>query len=680
MTNIHFFTEPDLLNQQSSNEAFGPLPDANGKNRYQVTSLHSAGSDPKAYAVLKGDVLVQDQTGSSNTGLVNVILRPKDQPKMAFPKIKYIIYRGIKKDSLIDSNDDLVPTNNNDLVDAIREDYSSLKDNFPDINLDSEPPKETLGIHLSDSNNSGSDPTYSDTDPIDKAFFREDNDIQLQEAYVGWSIGTFDKNQFGIEFILETIGFDPTLSLARKDKNIIEVDQLPSSPTQPLEFEHWHDKEAILNYIDPAAFYGMHYQEGVNVTSTNSNDNPTLKEKNEVYEDILEYNGNPIFANRNIVYLDLRNEFGYSFNYFNNYQNSFKVAYDASSNLTSKDYYADGWPIFRLDSSQFPSNTSDNNVLRIALPNDSDNDENPLPTFYLATGFLPEPYPENPGQHERIRNVNMNSGYTDEMELAIINKTNSSSTNAVASYVKLQYAKRFEEETGNLPSSGTVIRPQNYLDCIFPVNLDFEQSIYSDRIGKVIEEERYIDTNELRAFKGVFQLGISYDKNFVTLFAFPIIYQPQETLLMREPLSMSGLFERGEEEDFFWTRLAKQEKGSTLVGDLYEETNDTFTIFGFERNFIGHKQFKRPDLNKMFGFTIAKNDWSNKVVDKANDSNNFNQKYPVYLSTNNTQTFTDNNGADYKIFDLELQGFKIDSNSNLSVVNVSTGLKISTNE
>lgn len=679
MTNIHFFTQPDLLNQQSSGEAFGPLPDANGKNRYQVTSLHSASSDPKVYAVLKGDVLVQEQTGSSNTGFVNVILRPKDQPKMAFPKIRYIIYRSIKKDSLIDSNDNLVPKGNNDLVDAIRDDYSSLIENFPELFNDTdppaEPPKEALGIHLTSSNS----PEYADKDPIDKAFFREDNDIQLQEAPAGWSIGTFDKNQFGIEFIVETIGFDPTLGLVRSDKNIIEVDQLPSSPTQPQEFEHWHDKEAILNYIDPAAFYGMHYQEGVNVTSTNSNDNPTLKEKNEVYEDILEYNGNPVFANRNIVYLDLRNEFGYSFNYFNNYQNSFKIAYDASSNLTSKDYYADGWPIFRLDSSQFPSNTSDNNVLRIALPNDSNNDENPLPTFYLATGFLPEPYPDNPGQHERIRNVNMNSGYTDEMKLAIINKTNSSSVNAVASYIKLQYAKRFDKNNPPESSKGTVIRPQSYLDCLFPVNLHFDTSIYNDRIGKAYEEERYVDTDDLRAFKAVFQLGIAYDKEFVTVFANPIIYQPQETLLMRESLSMSGLLKRGKEEEFFWTRLAKQEKSSALVGELYEESGDMFTIFRMDRNYVGHGEFKRPDLKKVFGFSMAKADWNN-VLNKATDSNNFHQKLPVYLTIpKNIPTDQDDNGAEYKIFELSLQGFKVQS-GNLTVNTVSTGLKISTNE
>ena len=78
MADFFFFTDLDLLNSQSSDQAFGPvisgdpIYDAN-KDKYRLTSVHTATSTPLAYAVCKGQVLVQED--ATNSALVNVVFR-----------------------------------------------------------------------------------------------------------------------------------------------------------------------------------------------------------------------------------------------------------------------------------------------------------------------------------------------------------------------------------------------------------------------------------------------------------------------------------------------------------------------------------------------------------------------------------------------------------------------------
>ena len=89
----YFFTELDKLNDQNTNgngEAYGPTSVANGKDRFRVTSTHKVSTDAKVIAVCKGTILVQEQNGNSD--LLNIILKPFEQPPFEFPKIKYFIY------------------------------------------------------------------------------------------------------------------------------------------------------------------------------------------------------------------------------------------------------------------------------------------------------------------------------------------------------------------------------------------------------------------------------------------------------------------------------------------------------------------------------------------------------------------------------------------------------------
>src|SRR5882724_8809951 len=99
MSRFFFFTNIDSLGNQADADAFGPVI-GSPETKFRVTSMHRpvAGKTATAYAVCHGRVLAQDV----GPGLVNLILQPDEQPPFAFPRIKYFIYRGILKSTVVD--------------------------------------------------------------------------------------------------------------------------------------------------------------------------------------------------------------------------------------------------------------------------------------------------------------------------------------------------------------------------------------------------------------------------------------------------------------------------------------------------------------------------------------------------------------------------------------------------
>src|SRR5437870_11763058 len=97
---FHFFTDTDLLSPQDPTDAFGSVgSDGAGHDRYRLSSMQQATSDPAAYAVCGGIVCVQEIPGTS-PALVNLILKPLDRPPINFVPVRYYISKGIRKDSL----------------------------------------------------------------------------------------------------------------------------------------------------------------------------------------------------------------------------------------------------------------------------------------------------------------------------------------------------------------------------------------------------------------------------------------------------------------------------------------------------------------------------------------------------------------------------------------------------
>ena len=97
------------LNVQTAAQAYGPLPASGGNDEYRVTSLHTASFHPTAYAVCDGIVCVQR---IPNTALLNIVLRPLVQPALNLAPVKYVIYKGILENSLINGAEVASPGNN----------------------------------------------------------------------------------------------------------------------------------------------------------------------------------------------------------------------------------------------------------------------------------------------------------------------------------------------------------------------------------------------------------------------------------------------------------------------------------------------------------------------------------------------------------------------------------------
>ncbi len=310
MADFYFFTDAEKLADQTNNEAFGHTADTTINNEsyenFRVASMHASQIyNINAYAICDGRIFLQD----IGNNLVNLILKPRVQPTSVNPNIKYYIYRGIRKNSLISSGNVIQDSNN--LTQDIYENITRLNGDTSE---------NVFGINLSPSSTPVS---YQDTDPIDKVYYHKSSvQFDLWEVKGGWNIGKFDNNGFGLEIIIDNLGYNPTLALARSNtanNHVVSVKALPANANHQLRYIHQNEKEEVLNYLDPVAFYG-----NFRITSSNNpnklylispGSQPTnnittpnmfieLQNKDELYAQLLALNANsaPVFRNR-ILYI-----------------------------------------------------------------------------------------------------------------------------------------------------------------------------------------------------------------------------------------------------------------------------------------------------------------------------------------------------------------------------------------
>ncbi len=261
-----FFTEPDKVEQStnlSDSHAFGPM----GTTDVQKAASFRLGAkmklkaevpNAKAFAICSGNVLLQPQSGNSSK--VNLILRPMVQPFNAMP-IKYFIYRGLDKADFL-ANETTLALTGLEFLTQVRSDFASLN-NVP---VASEMLSKWIGYEL------GATP---DTDLIDDMFFRisdpstDDDPVNAKKDELpfvreGVHLGHFS-GDFQLDIVLgspdykplvSTTGFLHNITFARAAEGIIAVAGKPSNYPEKAY------REAILDFIDPAAFWGMHCADG----------------------------------------------------------------------------------------------------------------------------------------------------------------------------------------------------------------------------------------------------------------------------------------------------------------------------------------------------------------------------------------------------------------------------------
>lgn len=336
MSKIFFFTgENSIQTDQLAEFAYGALSDIGTTERYNLENKFSVGVDAPAYAITKSLVLAMPD---SNPLLLNIALLPLNTYSSGFP-IKMFIYRGIKKSSLVDSAGKIPPMDsswaNDNILKVIKDVQSKLNTKnvppTPDVVANS----DSLGLNFS---------TLPDDTFIEKIFFDDTDSFHPIIIDAGCQMGKFSGGNIkaGIEVILDSIGYEPTLKLLKAKDHIFEIEKFventSSTDAEKLKakFNNRFQKEEVLTYLDITAFYGATKNQGLKVKGI-TNDDDFLKK----------------FHNKNTVYIDIRDDWGFSYNHFFKFKDELRVGfYSADNNIpdpvyTALNYYTN-WPILKI--------------------------------------------------------------------------------------------------------------------------------------------------------------------------------------------------------------------------------------------------------------------------------------------------------------------------------------------
>lgn len=375
-----FFTDPALLGTQAAEGAFGPLPSQGDDDRFQCADMHSAAAGAPAVAICDGQVRAQwDETG----GGLTLILKPDGQPPFDFPFISYFIYRGVATTSLLTSSGEIIANSDIELAEKAVAAHELV------ANGNTDPAREeNLGLRPDPFD---ADP-IPDDQPIDRLFYGYDPKLPPIRVDAGDGLGKFGP-QFGLQIVVERMGTPPPLELVRKMDSIHRVQELTGPATAPNNagyFRHWHDKEHVLDFIDPCAFWGAFFRVGLDKSKIGGR-----TDAENIYPNLLRGGGStPLFDNHGRAYIDLRDEHGHSFNYYKaaSVGPKFQLGLE-DAGLTEIDYYRTaapyyGWPCYWIDL-PLPALPPDTEQVRVkfALPKT----DYSMPLSYVSVGYLIPP-------------------------------------------------------------------------------------------------------------------------------------------------------------------------------------------------------------------------------------------------------------------------------------------------
>lgn len=636
---FYFFTEPSKLNVQTQSQAFGAIDE----NNYKLNNLFSGSTAPKAFAITDGTILVQ-QIGTTNK--YNIVLKPTTQPNLNLPKIDYIIYKGIKKDSIIDGAK-VANINKNDLTKTIHESaiawYTAEDEAMPAT----EPAANTsLGL-VYNATTTDPDLKREDTDSLNEAFYAS-GDITLPFIFAGGHIGDFDTtSDFGITVVFEKIGFQPTFKLARELDSNLSFTALTSGATDTEKYKRKHAKEDSLAFLDSAAFFSAFYDEGIEVfDGTQFN----TKTGNDIYSEITTKH---FFKNR--IYIDIRNEFNDSFNYYNNYDDTIQWNLDNTTTLTDVDYYRNfKWPLLVISdessASEFGTANTDKNIL-FSFPTG----DNEFPLFYYKRTFLEELGLTLPKEKDIFFTPVITDDKVESKKITLPKSGGRAFTN----YFKIGFLRsteNFREQDFSLVNS-------TYLDNIFPLfNMDipFDESLGKSYL-KVYYDGGYVDKKRINGANYTSNLGVAKDNQFVTFISYPSKYNLNIKQSIDDKLPLSGM--EGAINNLFLNDLDTQISSIKMV-------KDKFLINGDNKEYLKFQVQENELMNDAEKYTFEDVSILGMTVQQYQDLEQLNQTefdpvFKTYLAVDDISTGIDDNGRPYTKFKYVLRGLKIDGSGDV---------------
>lgn len=335
---------------QTLSDSFGPK----NTNEFKATSEISIVGTKKIFSICSGTIFIQPQSG--NEDKVNLILRPFKQPFEGLP-IKYFIYRGLLKGQFFDGLKVLeANSSNSEFINIIRNDFNQF---YEDEETD---PPLFLAKFLGFPENVND---QAETDLIDKYFFKlseiydtetgDENPLkafELPTIPAGCHLATIVNGAIGIDIILDngsylnvdnSSPFKIDLKYARLSDCIIDLSQESDNFRRKLL------KDATLQFIDLAAFYGLHTESGK--IYVNGQTSSPLNSGNEIYTNLISK-----FSTKNNLYLYIQSNRQRFYNFYDNYKfsptnsNNLKIG-SSDTNMPETTYGTSGWPIYIYDQS-----------------------------------------------------------------------------------------------------------------------------------------------------------------------------------------------------------------------------------------------------------------------------------------------------------------------------------------
>lgn len=357
---MHFFTEPSKLENQTNSDKFGPF-DGDEMNKYRVSSKHKVktNDDAKIFACQDSMMLVLPNLNNPS-GLVNIVLKPIKGLTIPLAPVKYYIYRGVDINSFIDSGaikaDD--PLVNTEFINKFWINWNDYTNNLG-ISPTPPPSPQSFGYDLdmlsSPRNENELLEEYFNSDNSNNNVINDFQAIRVTEG--DWIANVMAGCEFEFEIVLDKDKVKFNLEYAQKSSLIIDASSDSFNPQNPTLIS-LAVRETILNYIDPAAFFGMHHAVGVYLGSwTGNTKNASVIKQNELLiTELLD-----TFVNKNVVYLDIRSERGYSYYYYQNYREDLwsgnlwlgsdvlKLKTTSQQTFNFLDYSGLHWPLINLN-------------------------------------------------------------------------------------------------------------------------------------------------------------------------------------------------------------------------------------------------------------------------------------------------------------------------------------------
>jgi len=507
MAKVFFFTDLSAVAIQDSGMSFGPITGSSGIDSYNLENKFSITENTPAIAVCKALLLAQEVP--SNPELLNIALIPIQVNDLNNIPIKFFIYRGIKRSSLYGTDGKILTTSNmrpeKNIVDRIQQIQQKMNtENGTSIAAT----KRYLGCEITGD-------LY-----LEQAFFQQSSigsapqDPNLFHPMVvdaGFEIGKFKggSTKAGFQIILDKIGYEPKLSDFRKQNSIQEVQALPLNATGEQRFRDRTQRERILSYMDYCAFIGNFYSNGeskMKVYASQSEDNVEIK-------NILNK-----FYNKNVIYIDIRDDYGNSYNHYFKTSDTIKLYLKNSSNqmvINEMNYYASKWPLLQLRDYQISSiGSSGNEGIQISFPMEVGD---PISNYILYA-----------------YNMKMGNSIFSTLQANDSLHNERDNNKIIFNYSRSVSFKKFKVDNGKFLSNYMLLKLSNNkneflynqgdrLDNVFPLHMkdilgdqnlddgDFRVYVYSSINAPIMRKNR-------KAY--LVNMGIAKDKENVTFFVY----------------------------------------------------------------------------------------------------------------------------------------------------------------